>query len=59
MRRAVQKELEDPLSILLLEGDCPPGTVFTADALDGKITVRPARRTARQPAGETVQPAAL
>jgi ATP-dependent Clp protease ATP-binding subunit ClpC len=41
MRRTIQKELEDPLSSLILEGNCLPGAVFTADAGgDGTITVR-------------------
>jgi ATP-dependent Clp protease ATP-binding subunit ClpC len=55
MRRAIQKELEDPLSILLLEGTFPLGTMFIADALDGNITLRPAPPTAAQPASESVQ----
>jgi ATP-dependent Clp protease ATP-binding subunit ClpC len=56
MRRAIQKELEDPLSTMLLEGNYPLGTVFVADALDGKITVQPALHTAGQAAPESVQP---
>jgi ATP-dependent Clp protease ATP-binding subunit ClpC len=55
MRRAIQKELEDPLSTLLLEGSYPPGTVFVADALEGKITVRPASQTSGQPEIKTVR----
>jgi ATP-dependent Clp protease ATP-binding subunit ClpC len=35
MRRTIQKELEDPLSLLIL--DRPPGAVFTATARLGKI----------------------
>jgi ATP-dependent Clp protease ATP-binding subunit ClpC len=48
MRRAVQRLLEDPIARLLLEKDCPPGSVFLADAKDGKIAmrVRPPRRRA-------------
>jgi ATP-dependent Clp protease ATP-binding subunit ClpC len=56
MRRAIQKELEDPLSTMLLEGSCPLGAVFVADVVDGKIMVRPVPQTAGQPASENVQP---
>jgi ATP-dependent Clp protease ATP-binding subunit ClpC len=59
MRRAIQKELEDPLSMMLLEGSWPLGTVFVADALDGKITVQPASQTATPPGSESVQPVIL
>jgi len=38
LRRAVQKELEDPIALLILEGNHPTGTVFTADTKDGKIS---------------------
>ena len=41
MRRAVQRELEDPLSLLVLEQTCPPHTVFVAEGKDGIITVKP------------------
>ena len=43
MRRTLQKELEDPLSCMLLSRDWPAGTVFTAGCrgegvkLSGKI----------------------
>jgi ATP-dependent Clp protease ATP-binding subunit ClpC len=37
MRRAIQKELEDPLSRLILEEDWKKGSVFTADGRRGKI----------------------
>jgi len=40
LRRAIQKELEDPLSFWILEGDYPPGTVFTAAGKGGKITLK-------------------
>jgi ATP-dependent Clp protease ATP-binding subunit ClpC len=59
MRRAIQKELEDPLSTLLLEGNYPLGTVFIAAGRDGKITVEPAAKTAGHAVPETVQSAAL
>jgi ATP-dependent Clp protease ATP-binding subunit ClpC len=59
MRRAIQKELEDPLSMMLLEGGCPPGAVFVADALDGKITLHPAPQAVAQAASENVQPVTL
>ncbi|MDR2053560.1 MAG: ATP-dependent Clp protease ATP-binding subunit [Treponema sp.] len=41
MRRAVQKELEDPLALLILEGEYPVGTAFIADCRNGKIILRP------------------
>ncbi|MDR2049591.1 MAG: ATP-dependent Clp protease ATP-binding subunit, partial [Treponema sp.] len=40
LRRAVQKELEDPLSLLLLTGEYPAATVFSAEGRSGKISVR-------------------
>ena len=52
LRRAVQKEIEDPLSLLLLERDFPAATVFTAEARNGKITVKarpPGDRRAADP----------
>jgi ATP-dependent Clp protease ATP-binding subunit ClpC len=35
MRRAIQKELEDPLSCLILEGNYPYGATFVADTAAG------------------------
>jgi len=43
LRRAVQKELEDPLSLLLLEEEFPAGTVFSAEGRAGAIRIK-ARR---------------
>jgi ATP-dependent Clp protease ATP-binding subunit ClpC len=40
MRRTIQKELEDPLAQLILEGEYPYGTSFIADCRNKKITVR-------------------
>ncbi|MDR0587274.1 MAG: ATP-dependent Clp protease ATP-binding subunit, partial [Treponema sp.] len=40
LRRAVQKELEDPLSALLLAGEYPAATVFSAEGRSGKISLR-------------------
>jgi ATP-dependent Clp protease ATP-binding subunit ClpC len=37
MRRTIQKELEDPLSRLILEGDYPSGVTFIADLSAGSI----------------------
>ncbi|MDR2747648.1 MAG: ATP-dependent Clp protease ATP-binding subunit [Treponema sp.] len=37
MRRTIQKELEDPLSMLLLDSAWPAGTVFSAGTRNGKI----------------------
>jgi len=39
LRRAIQKELEDPISMLILEQNCPEGTAFEADAAEGKISL--------------------
>ena len=40
LRRTIQKELECPLSELILEGSWNQGTVFTADAKNGVIKLR-------------------
>jgi len=40
LRRAIQKELEDPLSTLILEGDYPPGTIFAASVKHDKICLK-------------------
>jgi ATP-dependent Clp protease ATP-binding subunit ClpC len=39
LRRTIQKELEDPLSLLILETAWPEGAVFTADGRRGKISL--------------------
>ncbi|MDR3138156.1 MAG: ATP-dependent Clp protease ATP-binding subunit [Treponema sp.] len=41
MRRAIRKELEDPLANLILEAQYPPATVFTAEGRNGKIHLKP------------------
>ncbi len=43
MRRAIQKELEDVLAVLILEQEYPSGTVFIAEGRDGKISIKPKR----------------
>jgi ATP-dependent Clp protease ATP-binding subunit ClpC len=40
LRRAIQRELEDPLSTFILEGDYPRGTSFTADGRNGRIIIK-------------------
>ncbi len=40
MRRAIQREIEDPLALLVLEREYPAGTVFVADGKDGAISLR-------------------
>jgi ATP-dependent Clp protease ATP-binding subunit ClpC len=55
LRRAVQKELEDPLSMLLLEKEYPPGTVFCAGGRKGKITLT-AKTADRETAPNTAAP---
>jgi ATP-dependent Clp protease ATP-binding subunit ClpC len=47
MRRTIQKELEDPLSMLIL--DRGPGTVFNVAARNDKIVIRRAAPSAGQP----------
>ncbi|AEF80751.1 ATP-dependent Clp protease ATP-binding subunit [Leadbettera azotonutricia] len=37
LRRAIQKELEDPISLKILEGGLPIGTSFKAEGENGKI----------------------
>jgi ATP-dependent Clp protease ATP-binding subunit ClpC len=39
LRRAIQKELEDPISFRILEGDLPMGTSFKAEEEGGKILI--------------------
>ena len=39
LRRTVQKELEDPLSRIILGGLWPAGTIFSARCLEGKIRI--------------------
>jgi ATP-dependent Clp protease ATP-binding subunit ClpC len=43
MRRTIQRELEDPLSLLILEEGCPRGTSFIADGRNGVISLRAER----------------
>ena len=40
LRRTIQKELECPLSDLILKGHWRPGTVFIADARNGAIRIK-------------------
>jgi ATP-dependent Clp protease ATP-binding subunit ClpC len=40
LRRTIQRELEDPLSALILDGVWPAGTVFSAQARKGAIAIR-------------------
>jgi ATP-dependent Clp protease ATP-binding subunit ClpC len=40
LRRAIQKALEDPLALLLLENRYPYGSTFIAGSRNGKITLR-------------------
>ena len=39
LQRAIQKELEDPISILLLEEKNKRGTIFTVDAREDRIVI--------------------
>ncbi len=58
MRRAVQKELEDALALLVLEQDHPEGTVFVADGLDGSIRIRAKAPAKKRGAGAGLELAA-
>ncbi|MDR1971974.1 MAG: ATP-dependent Clp protease ATP-binding subunit [Treponema sp.] len=49
MRRTIQKELEDPLSILILDSVWPAGTVFCAEARKGKLRLSGSAPGARKP----------
>ncbi|MCL2250344.1 MAG: ATP-dependent Clp protease ATP-binding subunit [Treponema sp.] len=40
LRRTIQKEIESPLSDLILEGNWKPGAVFTAEMNDGIIKIK-------------------
>ncbi|MDR1836907.1 MAG: ATP-dependent Clp protease ATP-binding subunit [Treponema sp.] len=40
LRRTIQKELESPLSQLILEGRCKHGTIFTVDGRKGVIKLK-------------------
>jgi ATP-dependent Clp protease ATP-binding subunit ClpC len=55
LRRAIQKELEDPLATLILEGDYPPGTIFAAGGKDDALTLR-VRRQENPPPGDVATP---
>jgi ATP-dependent Clp protease ATP-binding subunit ClpC len=61
LRRAVQKEIEDPLSLLLLETEFPAGTVFAAEARNGKIILkaRPPQDQSARPASDPVEAGAV
>jgi ATP-dependent Clp protease ATP-binding subunit ClpC len=50
MRRTIQKELEDPLSTLILDSAWPAGTVFSAEARKGaiKLSALPAARSGQR-----------
>ncbi|MDR3355821.1 MAG: ATP-dependent Clp protease ATP-binding subunit [Spirochaetaceae bacterium] len=45
LRRVIQNKLEDPLSLILLDGQIPAGTVILARAEDGKIELDAIPRT--------------
>ena len=51
MRRAIQRELEDPIALLMLEKERAPGSCFAAEGKDGKIvvTVRAPRSSGPSP----------
>jgi ATP-dependent Clp protease ATP-binding subunit ClpA len=40
LRRVLQRELEDPLALALLEGNFPEGATVTVDEEDGQVVLR-------------------
>jgi ATP-dependent Clp protease ATP-binding subunit ClpC len=40
LRRTIQKEIEAPLSELILEGNWAPGSIFTVDGRNGSIKIK-------------------
>ncbi|MBN1519116.1 MAG: ATP-dependent Clp protease ATP-binding subunit [Spirochaetales bacterium] len=40
MRRLILKEIEDPLSSIMVSGDCPPGATVRVRAKDGTLVLR-------------------
>jgi ATP-dependent Clp protease ATP-binding subunit ClpC len=58
LRRAVQKELEDPLALLILEGNRAAGTAFAAEGRKGGIILKVKERgKGRKPAADQAQAA--
>jgi ATP-dependent Clp protease ATP-binding subunit ClpC len=51
LRRTIQKELEDPLSTLILDGAWPAGTIFSALARKGTIKLSAAKPAAPRGSG--------
>jgi ATP-dependent Clp protease ATP-binding subunit ClpC len=58
MRRAIQKEVEDPLALLLLEGKYPAGSIVIADCRNKKIALR-VKEAAEDPGQALAVPASL
>jgi ATP-dependent Clp protease ATP-binding subunit ClpC len=60
LRRTIQRELEDPLSEMILDGSWPEGTVFNAELRREKIRLfgKKPGKTAAPIGGEAVQAAA-
>jgi len=58
LRRAVQKELEDRIAFLILDGTHPAGTVFIAEGRNGRITlkVKPGKAAGERPAEALAEP---
>jgi ATP-dependent Clp protease ATP-binding subunit ClpC len=59
LRRTIQKELEDPLSRLILGQDWPGGTVFTAAGRKGAVCLGGKKPPECSPAAETSTEASL
>jgi ATP-dependent Clp protease ATP-binding subunit ClpB len=48
LKRTIQRRLQNPLAMMLLNGEFKPGHTIEVDAADGELAIRPAR--ARTPA---------
>lgn len=40
LKRVIQKHLQDPISMMILKGECKAGSVLTATVKDGKISIQ-------------------
>jgi ATP-dependent Clp protease ATP-binding subunit ClpC len=55
LRRAIQKELEDPLSFRILSENYSLGTIFSASCRDGKISIKVEEPVLKSPQSEGVK----
>ena len=59
LRRAIQKEMEDPLASLIISGNWAAGTAFTADGRKGTIRLSGKKPAAREEAPPVEEPLVL